>query len=102
MIAAWMSYAIVVSVPIALAAVGVSAFLRKHGIAERFVWLSGDEPILCSHREAARAARRSKLQHVAKRGRSVGLDLARTHGLPFGAHRPCNRSRVGGPLSLDT
>ena len=41
MIAAWMLYSVVVSVPVALAASGVGALLRKHGIAERFVWLGG-------------------------------------------------------------
>ena len=41
MIAAWMLYAVVVSVPVALAAWGVGALLRKHGIAERFIWLGG-------------------------------------------------------------
>lgn len=39
MIAAWMIYAVVASIPIALGAEAVSVLLRRHGLPERGVWV---------------------------------------------------------------
>jgi len=41
MIAAWMLYAVLVSLPIAAVTVGVAALLRRRGLPERGVWLGG-------------------------------------------------------------
>jgi TonB family protein len=41
MIAAWMVYAVVVSIPIVFGAMALGALFRRHRIAERGVWIAG-------------------------------------------------------------
>jgi len=40
MIAAWMIYSIVVSIPITLGALALSTLLRRHGVPERGIWIA--------------------------------------------------------------
>jgi TonB family protein len=41
MIAAWMIYAVAVSVPVALCSWGAARLLRRYNVAERYVWIGG-------------------------------------------------------------